>query len=54
MNYRQGNDDGNPVNKTIDEIDAEKLELKNHLLAELQEGDLSPERTQTLLRIERE
>ena len=46
--------DGNPVNKTNDVIAAEKLELKNLLLAELQNGDLSPERTQTLLRLERE
>ena len=40
--------------KTADEIAAEKLELKNLLLAELQNGDLSQERTQTLLRLERE
>jgi hypothetical protein len=40
--------------KTADEIAAEKLELKNLLLAELQDGDLSQERTQTLLRLERE
>ena len=40
--------------KTADEIAAEKLELKNLLLAELQAGDLSQERTQTLLRLERE
>ena len=46
-------DDGNPVNKTADEIAAEKLELKNLLLAELQEGDLGQERTQMLLRLER-
>ena len=46
--------DGNPVNKTNDVIAAEKLELKNLLLAELQNGDLSQERTQTLLRLERE
>ena len=46
--------DGNPVNKTDDVVAAEKLELKNLLLAELQDGDLSPERTQTLLRLERE
>ena len=45
---------GDPVNKTADEIAAEKLELKNLLLAELQAGDLSQERTQTLLRLERE
>ena len=46
-------DAGNPVNKTADEIAAEKLELKNLLLAELQEGDLGQERTQMLLRLER-
>ena len=46
------NDD--PVNKTDDVVAAEKLELKNLLLAELQAGDLSQERTQTLLRLERE
>ena len=33
--------------KTADEIAAEKLELKNLLLAALQAGDLSQERTQT-------
>ena len=43
-----------PVNKTSDVVAAEKLELKNLLLAELQAGDLSQERTQTLLRLERE
>ncbi len=47
-------DDGDPVNKTADEVAAEKLELKNLLLAELQAGDLDQERTQTLLRLERE
>ena len=46
------NDD--PVNKTADVVAAEKLELKNLLLAELQAGDLGQERTQTLLRLERE
>ena len=46
--------DGDPVNKTNDVVAAEKLELKNLLLAELQAGDLSQERTQTLLRLERE
>ena len=51
---KEYDDDGYPVNKTSDEIAAEKLELKNLLLAELQEGDLSQERTQTLLRLERE
>ena len=47
-------DDGDPVNKTSDVVAAEKLELKNLLLAELQAGDLSQDRTQTLLRLERE
>ena len=46
--------DGDPVNKTDDVVAAEKLELKNLLLAELQAGDLGQERTQTLLRLERE
>ena len=46
--------DGDPVNKTSDVVAAEKLELKNLLLAELQAGDLDQERTQTLLRLERE
>ena len=46
--------DGDPVNKTADVIAAEKLELKNLLLAELQAGDLSQERTQMMLRLERE
>ena len=47
-------DEGEPVNKTDDVVAAEKLELKNLLLAELQAGDLSQDRTQTLLRLERE
>ena len=51
---KEYDDDGNPVLKTADEVAAEKLELKNLLLAELQNGDLSQERTQTLLRLERE
>ena len=42
------------VDKTADEIAAEKLELKNLLLAELQAGDLAQDRTQMLLRLERE
>jgi hypothetical protein len=51
--------DGNVTNdgmidKTADEIAAEKLELRNLLLVELQAGDLGQERTQTLLRLERE
>ena len=41
------------VDKTADEIVAEKLELKNLLLAELQDGDLDQQRTQMLLRLER-
>ena len=46
--------EGGSRDKTADEIAAEKLELKNLLLAELQAGDLSQDRTQTLLRLERE
>ena len=46
--------DGDPVNKTADVVAAEKLELKNLLLAELDAGDMSQERTQMLLRLERE
>ena len=40
--------------KTADEIAAEKLELKNLLLAELDAGDMGQNRTQMLLRLERE
>jgi hypothetical protein len=47
-------EDGDPVNKADDVVAAEKLELKNLLLAELAAGDLDQERTQTLLRLERE
>ena len=47
-------DDGNEVDKTADEIAAEKLELKNLLLKELDAGDLAHARTQMLLRLERE
>ena len=47
-------EDGNESDKTADEIAAEKLELKNLLLAELDAGDLSQDRTQMLLRLERE
>jgi|TARA_R100001530_G_scaffold88517_1_gene61641 hypothetical protein len=47
-------DDGNEVDKTADEIAAEKLELKNLLLKELDAGDLAQDRTQMLLRLERE
>jgi hypothetical protein len=51
--------DGNVTNdgmidKTADEIAAEKLELKNLLLKELDAGDLEQDRTQMLLRLERE
>ena len=51
--------DGNVTNdgmidKTADEIAAEKAELKTLLLAELDAGDLSHDRTQMLLRLERE
>ena len=51
--------DGNVTNdgmidKTADEIAAEKLELKNLLLAELDAGDMAQDRTQMLLRLERE
>ena len=48
-------DDGNESDKTADEIAAEKLELKNKLTATLTGGaDLSGDRLQTLLRLERE
>ena len=47
-------EDGDPVNKTSDVVAAEKLELKNLLLAELDAGEMSQERTQMLLRLERE
>ena len=46
--------DGDPVNKADDVVTAEKLELKNLLLAELDAGDLAQDRTQMLLRLERE
>ena len=46
------NDD--PVNKADDVVAAEKLELKNLLLAELQAGDLRQAQTQMMLRLERE
>ena len=47
--------DGDPVNKTADEVAAEKLELRNLLTATLVSGeDLSQVETQTLLRLERE
>ena len=43
------------IDKTADEIAAEKLELKNLLTASLVGGaDLDQEQTQTLLRLERE
>ena len=47
-------DDGNEVDKTADEIAAEKAELKTLLLAELNAGDMAQDRTQMLLRLERE
>ena len=48
-------DDGEPVNKTADEVAAEKSELKTLLTKTLTDGnDLDQERTQTLLRLERE
>jgi hypothetical protein len=48
-------DDGEPVNKTADEIAAEKSELKTLLTKALTDGnDLDQEQTQTLLRLERE
>ena len=47
-------EDGDPVNKTAEVVAAEKLELKNLLLAELDAGDLEQDRTQMLLRLERE
>jgi hypothetical protein len=46
------NDD--PVNKTAEVVAAEKAELKTLLLAELDAGDLAQDRTQMLLRLERE
>ena len=46
--------DGDPVNKADDVVAAEKLELNNLLLAEVYAGDMSQERTQMLLRLERE
>ena len=47
--------EGNESDKTADEIAAEKLELKNLLTADLTDGnDLSQDRTQTMLRLERE
>jgi hypothetical protein len=47
--------DGDAVNKTADEIAAEKLELQNLLTATLVGGaDLGQVETQTLLRLERE
>ena len=47
-------ENGDPVNKTAEVVAAEKLELKNLLLAELDAGDLDQDRTQMLLRLERE
>ena len=52
---KEYNDDGEPVNKTADEIAAEKAELKTLLTKALTDGnDLDQEQTQTLLRLERE
>ena len=42
------------TDKTAETVAAEKLELKILLLAELDAGDMSQERTQMLLRLERE
>jgi hypothetical protein len=47
-------EDGNESDKTADEIAAEKTELKNLLLKELDAGDMAQDRTQMLLRLERE
>ena len=47
-------EDGEPVNKTAEVVAAEKAELKTLLLAELDAGDLAQDRTQMLLRLERE
>ena len=47
-------ENGDPVNKTAEVVAAEKLGLKNLLLAELDAGDMAQDRTQMLLRLERE
>ena len=47
-------ENGDPVNKTAEVVAAEKAELKTLLLAELDAGDLEQDRTQMLLRLERE
>ena len=47
-------DDGEPVNKTDDEVAAEKTELLALLHATLVDGDLDQPRTQMMLRLERE
>ena len=47
-------EDGDPVNKTAEVVAAEKAELKTLLLAELDAGDMAQDRTQMLLRLERE
>ena len=47
-------DEGEPVNKTDDEIAAEKTELLALLHAALVDGDLDQTRTQMMLRLERE
>jgi hypothetical protein len=47
-------DEGEPVNKTDDEVAAEKTELLALLHAALVDGDLDQTRTQMMLRLERE
>ena len=47
-------DEGEPVNKTDDEIAAEKTELLALLHAALVDGDLGQTQTQMMLRLERE
>ena len=47
-------DDGEPVDKTDDEVAAEKTELLALLHAALVDGDLDQPRTQMMLRLERE
>jgi hypothetical protein len=47
-------DEGEPVNKTDDEVAAEKTELLALLHAALVDGDLDQPETQMMLRLERE
>jgi len=47
-------DEGEPVNKTDDEVAAEKTELLALLHAALVDGDLDRTQTQMMLRLERE